>query len=278
VDAPTVDWLGLYLLEDLGPGDITSEPLFAAAARGRAHVVARERLLVAGTPHAVELFARLGAAATARAKEGTWVERGAVLLDVEGPSRALLAGERTALNLLSRMAGVASATRELAERLAADGCGGMVAGTRKTTPGFRAFEKEAIRVGGGDPHRAGLWDEAMVKDNHIQAAGGDVARAVRTVKSAHPDRVLTCEVETLAQARAAAEAGADWILVDNQDAATARAWAEDVWRDWPNVKVECSGGIHPGNVLAYGWADRVSMGWLTQKVPAKDIAMDWVTR
>jgi nicotinate-nucleotide pyrophosphorylase (carboxylating) len=270
------DWIGLYLEEDIGPGDVTSDALLPPGHRGRARIVARERLLACGLRHAVDVFGRLGVAATARARDGDWVAAGATLLDVEGPSRGILAGERTALNILARMAGIASATRELQESLARAGCGGMVAGTRKTTPGFRAFEKEAIRVGGGDPHRFGLFDEAMVKDNHREAFGSGVAEAVRRIRAANPGKRVTCEVESLDDALAAAGAGADWILIDNQPAATARAWADAVWKAHPETKVEVSGGIRPDNVAEYGWADRMSLGWLTQKAPAKDVSLEWV--
>ncbi|HEX2066796.1 MAG TPA: carboxylating nicotinate-nucleotide diphosphorylase, partial [Candidatus Thermoplasmatota archaeon] len=224
---------------------------------------------------AAELFRRLGAAATAAAPDGAWVEGGAVVLEVEGPVRAILAGERVALNLLGRMAGVASLTRELADRLAAAGCRARVAATRKTTPGFRAFEKEAVRVGGGDPHRMGLWDAAMVKDNHVAACGGDVAGAVRKVVAANPGKEATCEVESLPHALEAARAGAHWLLIDNQAPATGKAWAEAVRREFPRVKVEASGGIRPDTLVEYGWADRVSLGWLTQKAWAKDLALEW---
>jgi nicotinate-nucleotide pyrophosphorylase (carboxylating) len=263
-----VDWLGLYLLEDVGPGDVTSETLLPAH-EGRAQVVARARTVVAGTAHAAELFRRLGATATVHAQDGAWAEAGAVLLEVAGPSRAILAAERTALNLLARMGGVATATRLLADK------GARVAGTRKTTPGFRAFEKEAIRIGGGDPHRMGLWDAAMVKDNHLAAVGGDVAAAVRELRTRHPGLLVECEVESLADAQAAAAAGAHWILIDNQRPEVGAAWAAEVARLHPGVRFEASGGVTPDTIAAYGWADRVSLGWLTQKALCADVALEW---
>ncbi|MEA3143608.1 MAG: hypothetical protein QOG31_932 [Thermoplasmata archaeon] len=269
------DWLGLYLEEDVGAGDVTANALFPPGQRGRARIVARERLFLAGAPHAAELFRRLGATATPSGADGRWVEPGATVLEAEGPVRALLSGERVALNLLSRMAGIASLTREMADALAKAGCRATVAATRKTTPGFRAFEKEAVRLGGGDPHRLGLWDAAMVKDNHIAACGGDAAGAVRKVLAANPGLTVTCEVESLSDALAAARAGAHWLLIDNQAPATGKAWAEAVWTEKPGAKVEASGGIRPDNILQYGWANRVSLGWLTQKAPGKDLAMEW---
>lgn len=272
---PSPDWLGLYLEEDLGVGDITGEPLFPPGHRSRARLVARERAYLSGAPHAEEVFRRLGVDATERMNDGQWVEKGAEILLLEGPTRGILAGERTALNLVARMSGIATATRELADALERAGATAKVAGTRKTTPGFRRFEKEAIQTGGGDPHRLGLFDAAMVKDNHREAFGGDVAKAVRKVKAANPGRTLTCEVESLRDAQAAAGAGADWLLIDNQEAATAQRWAEAVGKTWPRVRIEVSGGITPANLAEYGWADRISMGWLTQKAPAKDFSLEW---
>ena len=268
------DWIGLYLQEDIGRGDITSEPLFAASHQGAARLAARERLLVAGVAHAASVFTRLGARPTVLVDDGQWADAGAALLRVAGPTRAILAGERLALNLVARMSGIATQTRLLMEELARACSGASVAGTRKTTPGFRAFEKEAIRIGGGDPHRVGLFDAVLLKDNHL-AAAGSVGEAVRRAKAANAGRPVECEVESLEDARAAARAGADWLLIDNQPPATGRAWAEALWKEFPALKVEASGGITPSTVADYGWADRISLGWLTQKVPAKDFALDW---
>jgi nicotinate-nucleotide pyrophosphorylase (carboxylating) len=270
-----VDWIGLYLEEDLGPGDITANALFPPIHRSRARLVARERAFLSGATHAQEVFRRLGATVTASMNDGRWVEAGDEVLVVEGPTRAVLAGERTALNLVARMSGVATSTRDLAEALQAKGSRAKVAGTRKTTPGFRSFEKEAIRAGGGDPHRMGLFDEGMVKDNHREAAGAGVGHLVRQVKQANPGRIVTCEVESLEDAVEAARAGADWILIDNQEPAVAEAWAQEARQAAIHLRVEVSGGIRPDNLLTYAWADRISMGWLTQKAPAKDFSLEW---
>ncbi|MHB1261252.1 MAG: carboxylating nicotinate-nucleotide diphosphorylase [Thermoplasmatota archaeon] len=269
-----IDWIGLYLEEDVGAGDVTGESLFDAKAVGRARIVARERALVAGLPHVAEVFRRRGCATEVLVADGTWAEAGTVVASVAGPVRGLLSAERLALNLLSRMSGIASQTRLLAEALAKACAPALVAGTRKTTPGFRFFEKEAIRIGGGDPHRMGLFDEAMVKDNHI-AAVGSAGAAVRKVKAAHPGKVVSCEAESLEQALEAARAGADWVLIDNQTPEVGQAWANQLWEEFPQLKVEASGGITPATIVAYGWADRVSLGWLTQKAQGKDFGLDW---
>lgn len=269
-----VDWIGLFLEEDIGAGDITSDVLFPPTALGSARIVARERALVAGVTAAAQAFRRLGVGLDVVVPDGRWVEAGGVVARVAGPARGILAGERVALNLLSRMAGIATQVRELAEALGKACMPALVAGTRKTTPGFRFFEKEAIRIGGGDPHRMGLWDAAMVKDNHI-AAAGSVGAAVATVKKANPGKTVECEVESLVHALEAAAAGADWILIDNQDPVTGKAWADAVWEQHPEVRVEASGGITPATLTQYGWADRVSLGWLTQKAHGKDFGLDW---
>lgn len=269
-----IDWIGLYLQEDVGAGDVTSEAVFGPRELGAARMVARERALMAGGRHAVEVFHRLGATATQLVPDGTWAEAGATVLRVEGPVRGVLAGERLALNLVARMSGIASQTRALMEELARACSGAMVAGTRKTTPGFRAFEKEAIAIGGGDPHRMGLYDAVLLKDNHI-AATGSVAAAVRKAKAANPGKPIECEVESLEDALAAVQAGADWLLIDNQGPEVGRRWADAVWDAHPEVRIEASGGITPSNAVAYGWADRISLGALTQKAQAKDFGLDW---
>ncbi len=238
--------------------------------------MARERALVAGIGHVAEVFRRRGCATEVLVPDGRWAEAGATVAHVRGPVRGLLSAERVALNLLSRMSGIASATRAIAQQLTDDCAAAIVAGTRKTTPGLRAFEKEAIRIGGGDPHRMGLYDEAMVKDNHI-AACGSVAGAVAKVRAANPGKVVSCEVESLAAAREAAKAGADWVLIDNQAPDVGKAWAAALWDEFPQLKVEASGGISAATVLHYAWADRVSLGSLTQKAQGKDFALDWET-
>ncbi len=276
--APFVDasaWIDLYLKEDLGQaGDVTSDPIFPEDHRGVARLVARERGFLAGAAFAAQVFEQLGCTVTQHMNDGSWVEKNHEVLLVEGPTRSILSAERVALNLIGRMSGIATKTRQLVEELGKECSGTMVAATRKTTPGFRFFEKEAVRIAGGDPHRSGLWDAAMVKDNHREAAG-DIGRAVQSVRTAHPEVVVTAEVESLEDALAAAEAGAQWLLIDNQDPDTGRTWAETVWNQYPQVKMEASGGITPETMTAYGWADRISMGALTTQAGSIDFGLDW---
>lgn len=279
--APTVagpDWIDLYLQEDLGEaGDITSQALLPRSAMANGAIILKERAFVAGVAVAAQLFRRLGAKASEAVRDGSWQEADTTVLTVRGPALAILSGERLALNMLARMSGVATKTRHVVERL--DGAAPdegricQVAATRKTTPGFRHFEKEAVRLAGGEPYRAGLYDAAMVKDNH-RAAMGDVGRAVREIRRTWPGKGITVEVESREDALAAAAAGTDWILIDNQAPATGKAWADAVRGAHPDVRIEASGGITPARVADYAWADRVSLGALTQDVRSIDFSLE----
>jgi nicotinate-nucleotide pyrophosphorylase (carboxylating) len=194
-----------------------------------------------------------------------------VIARLEGRARALLTAERTALNLLGRLSGIATATRDVVARLA--GLATRVAATRKTTPGLRALEKYAVRVGGGMSHRHGLDDAVLVKDNHVALAGG-IAEAVRRVRARVGHTVkLEVEVDTLAQLDEALALGVDSVLLDNMDLPTLR---EAVRRARGRALVEASGGIRPENVreIAETGVDLVSLGWLTHSAPALDVALD----
>lgn len=274
VRTPLTDWISLYLEEDIGEGDLTSDGIPALQAAGSARMVMRQPGTIAGLRHAIDVFARVGVMAKPMVQDGSQVEARAVVLTVHGPANRILAAERVALNIVGRMSGIATETRRLAGLLAEACCGAIVTGTRKTTPGFRSFEKEAIALGGGDPHRMGLYDAMMVKDNHREAAGG-AGMATAILRAAHPDLMLEVEVETLDDALAAATNGADWLLIDNQPPDVGQAWAEAVWDEYPEVKIEASGGITADNLVAYGWADRISLGALTHAARSLDIGLDW---
>lgn len=269
-----MDWISLYLQEDFGDdGDITSESIFQEE-NGAATLVARESCFVTGANHAADVFAKTGAHATVHADDA-WVEKGTAILTVSGPTTSILKGERVALNLISRMSGIATQTRTMVETMAKQ-CGSCrIAGTRKTTPGFRFFEKEAIKRAGGDPHRFGLFDEGMIKDNHREAAG--LLEAIKRFRAAWPQKTLTVEVETLEDGLLAAANGANWIMIDNQTPETGKAWAKALWNAHPGIKVEASGGIHPENMMEYAWADRISFGALTHQAQSKDFGLDWST-
>ena len=265
--------LAAYLAEDLGAGDITTRALDDGQ-RVRARIVAKQACVVCGLAEASQVFAHLGAKSEHHARDGDRVAAGARVMEVAGPARAVLAGERLALNLLMRMSGIATLTRALQEKVAAVNPRCRVAATRKTTPGFRRLEKRAVEVGGGDPHRFGLSDAFLVKDNHLLLVP-DPADAVRRCRALDPSKLLQVEADREEQAFAAAEAGADAVLLDNFTPQAARQAYGALKARFPHLMVEVSGGIHAGNVAEYALAaDRISLGALTHSAPAVDFGLD----
>ena len=265
--------LDIALEEDILLGDATSEATIDAAAAGAARFLAKEGLVLAGTAVAARVFERLGARCRFEVEDGARLERGAWFGRVEGPTRALLAGERTALNFLQRLSGVATATRRCAEALAAAGGRTRLLDTRKTTPGWRLLEKAAVRAGGGHNHRVSLGDGILIKDNHVAACGG-VAEAVRRAK-ARAGAMLRIEVEVvdLPGLEAAIAAGADIVLLDNMEDA---AMAEAVRRAAGRVKLEASGNMTLERLprVAAAGVDYVSMGAITHSAGAVDISLE----
>jgi nicotinate-nucleotide pyrophosphorylase (carboxylating) len=262
--------------EDLGDGgDPTSAGL---AGEARARLVARAGGVVAGLAGVevvlAETAARLGLPAAgfqAEAADGGRVAAGSLLGRAAGPVRVLLAAERTALNLVGHLSGVATSTA--ADAAAVEGTGAVVRDTRKTTPGLRLLEKYAVRCGGGRNHRLGLYDALLVKDNHIRAAGG-LAAAVRSARAAAPGLPLEVEAETLEEVAEALELGCDLLLLDNMDAANmTRAVAMAKGR----ALTEASGGVTLATVRAVAGTgvDYVAVGALTHSAPALDVALDW---
>ena len=263
------------LEEDLGtpPRDVTSVATIDAAQHSTGDLVARASGVVAGLPVAAAVFdlASDGAASfEPRVADGARVTRGDVLATVTGPTRALLAAERTALNLLCRLSGIATHTRAWADRLA--GTKARVLDTRKTTPGLRVLEKYAVRAGGGTNKRMGLYDVAMVKDNHAVAAGGVVA-AYRRVREAFPDVPVQVEVTTVDEAVAVVEAGADFLLCDNMKPDQLRAVVAAVGG---RAELEATGGLTLETAAEYAatGVDYLSVGALTHSSPILDIAFD----
>ncbi len=265
--------LDLALEEDLLLGDATSEATIDARATGAARFLAKEGLVLAGTAVAVRVFERLGAECRFDVEDGARLEPGAWFGRAEGPVRALLAAERTALNFLQRLSGVATATRRCVAALEAGGGRTRLLDTRKTTPGWRILEKAAVRAGGGTNHRVSLGDGVLIKDNHVAACGG-VAEAVRRAK-ARAGAMLRIEVEVvdLPGLTAAVDAGADIVLLDNMDDAS---MAEAVRLAAGRVKLEASGNMtleRLPRVAATG-VDYVSMGAITHSAKAVDISLE----
>lgn len=262
------------LEEDLGrAGDLTTDAIVPAGTRAEAAIVARSEGIVAGGAVAGATFVMLDRAVTVEvvAEDGAPVLKGEQLLRIFGDAGAILTGERTALNLLGRMCGIATLTRRFVE--AAAGTGVRISDTRKTTPGLRSLEKYAVRCGGGINHRFGLDDAVLIKDNHLAVAGG-VGEAVRRVRERVGHAVkVEVEVDTLEQLAQALEANVDSVLLDNMDPATlARAVAMTGGR----LALEASGGITLATVRAVAetGVDVISVGALTHSAPALDLSLE----
>ncbi len=266
------------LAEDLGPeGDLTAAlvpPGITAAFALRA----RRDGVLAGRDCATEAFARVGAGAldlTWHAADGAEIKAGDTLLEVSGPLRPILTAERTALNFLGRLSGIATLTAHFVAATHERNPAVAVLDTRKTTPGLRTLEKAAVRAGGGTSHRAGLSDAVLVKDNHL--AGIDITEAVRRARAQWPGRLVEIECDALDQVAEAARAGADAVLLDNMDPTTVRAAIDVAHRDAPGpILTEVSGGVTLETIGAYAAAgpDRISVGALTHSAPALDLGLD----
>ena len=264
--------IALALEEDVGPGDRTAEACVPAAARGSALILAKETLVVSGVSAAARVFRALDPTCELEALrgEGDAAAAGDGVLRVRGSLRAVLTGERTALNLLMRLCGIATLTRRYAQALA--GTKTRLLDTRKTTPGMRMLEKAAVRAGGGLNHRGALFDGILVKDNHAAAAGG-IGEAVRRARAhAHPLLKVEAEVSTLAQIDEALQAGADMLLLDNLGHDDLRRAVQHVRG---RVPLEASGGMTLDRLprVAAAGVDYVSVGALTHSAPAVDLSL-----
>lgn len=265
------------LAEDVGGGDLTTLTAIPATVQSSARVVVREAGVVAGLPVVIAVFRQLdpGVVVLCHVAEGATVSAGTTLATITGSARSILTGERVALNLLQRLSGIATLTAQYVAAIA--GTQAKILDTRKTTPGLRALEKYAVRVGGGYNHRFGLYDGVMLKDNHLAilaAQGIDLAGAIRHVRRQLGPMVrLEVEVESVAAATIAAEAGADLILLDNMPPDQLRLAVQAVAG---RAKTEASGGVTLQTVraIAETGVDYISVGALTHSVRALDIGLD----
>jgi nicotinate-nucleotide pyrophosphorylase (carboxylating) len=259
------------LAEDLGWGDVTTEATINPSLRARGVILAKCDCVVAGLDVAAEAFRQLDPSAvfTQRVRDSERAASGTVIADVRGAAAAMLTAERTALNFLQRLSGIATLTRRYVDAAA----GGItILDTRKTTPTLRALEKYAVRAGGGTNHRAGLDEGILIKDNHIRLGGG-VAEVVRRMKAARQEMPIEIEAQTLQQVDDAIAAGANVILIDNLPLHDVR---EAVRRVAGRAKTELSGGVTLDRIpeLAKTGADYVSVGALTHSAPAADISFE----
>jgi nicotinate-nucleotide pyrophosphorylase (carboxylating) len=264
------------LEEDIGSGDLTSG-LIPAACTGRAMVITRENAILCGIPYVEATFARIDPKVRIdwKAAEGAAVVADQALFEIHGPARALLTGERTALNFLQLLSGTATAAHAYAERLEGTGC--RLLDTRKTLPGLRTAQKYAVRVGGGQNHRIGLFDGILIKENHIMAAGS-IARAVAAAKSTGTTVPVEVEVESMGELEQAIAAGADIAMLDDFSLEDmARAVAVNRGSKRP-LKLEASGGVTLDTIrrIAETGVDFISVGSITKHVHAIDLSMRFV--
>jgi nicotinate-nucleotide pyrophosphorylase (carboxylating) len=263
------------LKEDLGRGDITTQSVVRAGARARGRFLARQDFVLCGLEIAEAVFSTLDAniQLESRVYDGELISSGSEFALIEGPAAVLLTAERTALNLMQRLSGVATLTREFVNRIS--GTGARIVDTRKTTPGLRLLEKYAVTVGGGHNHRFGLDDGVLIKDNHIAVAGG-VRRAVESARLAAPHLMkIEVEVSSQSQLREAMAVGADVIMLDNMSTAEIRESVELIRKQNADVIVEASGGVSLETVreVAGCGVDLISVGAITHSATAVDISL-----
>ena len=267
----------LALEEDVGTGDLTTLATIPITATANAVILARETLVVAGLPVAEAVSRELSPSLrfTRAAREGDPVKAGQALLQVDGSAQAILTAERVALNFLQRLSGIATLTNQFVD--AVKGTRAHILDTRKTTPGLRRLEKYAVKCGGGHNHRLGLFDQVLIKDNHLVALQNEspsaVGAAVKRARDQYPQHKIEIEADSLEQVEQALSAGADIILLDNMNLVQLRVAVQQAKG---RAKTEASGGVHLGTVrqIAETGVDYISVGALTHSARAVDIALE----
>jgi nicotinate-nucleotide pyrophosphorylase (carboxylating) len=273
---PIEQSIRLWLQEDVGTGDVTTLTTIPGVQQSKGIIHVKEDGIVAGLPIAEAVFAEVDQELRYRAlvAEGQFVTKGTVIAEVEGNTRSILLGERIALNLLQRMSGIATRTKQFVEAL--NGLPTRLVDTRKTTPGHRLLEKYAVRVGGGHNHRFGLYDAVMIKDNHIKGAGS-VSQAIAAARAGIPHTMkIEVEVEREDQLEEALAAGADIIMLDNMGLEAMKAAVRRIKSQAPHTVVEASGSVTLDTIrsIAATGVDVISVGRLTYSVQALDISLD----
>jgi nicotinate-nucleotide pyrophosphorylase (carboxylating) len=266
------------LAEDVGQGDVTSAAVVPAGLTVEAVVVAKEAGITAGIEEVGILAESLGLSVNVEVADGEKIRNGKIIIKISGDARTILSAERTMLNLLSRMSGIATTTRRLVEKLRKAKSKAKIAATRKTAPGLGFFDKKAVLVGGGDPHRLRLDDMILIKDNHVVIAGS-LENAIKKAKQvASFSKKIEAEVTSVTDALKAAEAGADIVMLDNFSPKQVKEAVNALEKAcfFGKVLVEVSGGITEQNILEYASAqvDIISMGALTHSVKALDISLE----
>ncbi len=279
LDDAALKLIDLALAEDRGAGDWTTRWIVSARTRGEAEIVAKEAGVIAGLALASAVFLRLDPRVEfeAAVSDGDSVQPGQRIASITGPARAILTGERTALNFLQRLSGVATATRRFVDAVA--GTRTRILDTRKTTPAWRSLEKGAVRAGGGDNHRLGLYDMILIKENHAAQAGG-VAEAIRRVRDANTrDLRVEVEIHDLSELQAAIDARVDRVLLDNMNTDQIREAVKLVRRRATGIEIEASGNMTLDRVRAVADAgvDFISVGAITHSATALDLSLRMLT-
>ncbi|MEM2922565.1 MAG: carboxylating nicotinate-nucleotide diphosphorylase [Candidatus Bathyarchaeia archaeon] len=269
-----------FLKEDVGMGDITSEAVIPMGLKVEAQIIAKEPCVVAGLSEIKMLFEMLDVKVVRSVNEGEEVNPGTVVAEILGEARAILTAERTALNIITRMSGIATMTRKIKKKVANLKGKLRIAATRKTAPGLMYFDKKAVEIGGGDTHRFRLDDAVLIKDNHIVAAGG-VENAIRRARSAISfTKKIEIEVKSLEESLKAAYLGVDIVMLDNMTPEKVRETIEALKERGlrEKVLVEVSGGINEENIIEYAEAepDIISIGALTHSAKAADMSLEIV--
>ncbi|KUH32060.1 nicotinate-nucleotide pyrophosphorylase [Thermococcus celericrescens] len=269
-----ISYLLRFIEEDAPFGDVTSEAVIPEGMEARAVIIAKGDGVIAGVEEAKALFEHFGVDVGVRKRDGESVKKGDIILELEGNARAILLVERTALNVMGRMSGIATEVRKLVEKVKAVNPKVRVAGTRKTL--LKPIDKRAILIGGGEPHRFSLGDAVLIKDNHLSLV--PLEEAIRRAKAFSLYKVVEVEVESLEDALKAAKAGADVVMLDNMTpeeiSETLEALRREGLRD--RVKIEVSGGITPENIEEYAKLDIdvISLGYLTHSVKNFDVSLE----
>ncbi len=268
-----MDELSKFLKEDVGNGDITTDAVVLRSAKATAEIVAKEEGILAGIKEVAQLLGQEGLYCKTSFRDGDEIKNGSVVLEVSGSARKILKTERLALNILMRMSGIATHAKALSKK--ANPYGVTIAGTRKTTPGFRYFEKKAIKVGGGHPHRRGLDDAFLIKDNHIKVVG--LKEAIGMVKKSKISKDMEVEVSNKKDALLACRIGADIIMLDNMDPQEIEETIGELQKKGlrSGVKIELSGGITLENLETYLRLrpDMISIGALTTNSKWLDMSL-----
>ena len=269
-----MDDIDRFLNEDLGQeGDITSDSLFTNES-GKAHIISKDDCIVAGLEEAKKVFEKTGAKTILKVKDGDFVKKDIVVAEIKGPIKSILGGERLSLNFIGRMSGIATETKKLVDICKKINPNIRIAATRKTTPGFRKYEKKAISLGGGEEHRFGLYDAVMIKDNHIKGIGS-VEEAIVRAQQKISNKIIEVEIENEQDALTAAKMKVDVIMLDNFKPKDGKLLAKKIRKVNNNVLIEISGGITPENIEKYAsFADRISLGYLTHSIKNKNFSLE----